>query len=812
MLRENKNRTALLLVGLSLLMAGCMEPEPRGKLELSLLGPAYPRPRCARGEASLGQLHPLGQPAAGARVVLDPGGFAATADAQGKVSIADMPRGSYQVEVTAPSFQKVESTEVSVSSGQTTRATIRLRPCVTAGGNRLRVGFGKSIALGAVNHCGAPWEQNVSHSWSQVEGPDIRTSVKSWSGRSLSLTTAALDKVRTLPDEARMLSFSPDQAGQYVFALISRRADGLISRDQVLVTSTDVTSGLNSVAPGLLYFFAGNKKGPWKWIITQWPAGWIRTLEGADTRTPSVRPLPGSEMDTQQTLVIKNQHSNVSFKLVVGYWNQVNRDCGRHECHPPLQKSWEKTRHAKTWQKLLDGQLVSSRGQAAESCATCHSLGHDRGADNWGYDDVADFNKVLFPGVLKPGNYARMPAAVKEVSNVYCLACHGPARVDPPVAEQPGRFGVGVCAQCHDRKPEQDLVSQWRTSKMSRTVSGDINGPEARQQCAHCHTSQGFYYKNFALGRPPSSQVAIMTCCENLEPITCQTCHSPMYANNKAQVFRHGAVTTDSGLKLSKVGSGALCASCHNTEHDVAQASTVTGRLAPHSPQADLSYGRAGFSLAAPGHAPLQGVACAKNAGEGCVTCHMDSGPAAGQAGHRQVGLHTFRMISTGGQPNLRPCQACHGQAIQSYDPLARRDFDGDARVRSVRQEVDGLLSLLGARLRTAIEARGYQGCDTNKSKGRWFKVGQRQMLVLTDEQGFDLGDCDRNGYVERDETPYTFPDADLLLYKAAYNYLVIKKDGSRGLHNLPYAVKLLQRTIHAVSGGKNLPAWELYK
>ena len=85
---------------------------------------------------------------------------------------------------------------------------------------------------------------------------------------------------------------------------------------------------------------------------------------------------------------------------------------------------------------------------------------------------------------------------------------------------------------------------------------------------------------------------------------------------------------------------------------------------------------------------------------------------------------------------------------------------------------------------------------------------------MLTDAEGYDLGDCDQSGAIERDEQPFTLPGnaEDALLHKAAYNYLLIKRDGSRGLHNHPYSGRLLQRTITALSGGKNLPAWELYR
>ncbi len=92
-----------------------------------------------------------------------------------------------------------------------------------------------------------------------------------------------------------------------------------------------------------------------------------------------------------------------------------------------------------------------------------------------------------------------------------------------------------------------------------------------------------------------------------------------------------------------------------------------------------------------------------------------------------------------------------------------------------------------------------------------WIKRGFRLKLVVTDKLGFDLGDCDRSGAIERSERPFTFTAADELLHKAAYNYLYVEYDRSRGLHNLPYAVILLQRTLVALTGGAGLPRWDVF-
>lgn len=798
----------ILLAALSL--AACLEPSPRGALVLELRGPAYPRPRCSKGAASLGSVHARGEPVAGARVTLSPGGRSGVTDANGRLELGDLPEESYTLAISAAGFAPATANAV-VRSGKTVSLGPSLAPCIATTGNRHRVGFGTEVALSVTNHCGAAWE-GATFTWTQVEGPDARASVSNWGAATLVFTTRPIEEVRELPDAPQLLSFSHDEAGEYVFQVSARNKAGETSRDHVLVTSTNVATGVNSVPPFDTYYFVGEKKGPWKWKIIKWPQGWPETLAGETTRTPSVRPVPPGPIAVQQTIIIQDQETLLTFSLVIGEWNQVNRDCGRGECHPTIQKAWEGTRHALTWRKLVDGELVSARGPAAESCGTCHTLGYDPSAPNGGYDDVAAARGASFPVTPAPGSYEAFPSPVKEVSNVYCVACHGPARVDPPVAEQPGRFAVGVCARCHDRKPEQDLVAQWRQSKMARTVKGDPNGAEARAECKGCHTAQGFYYGKVALGRQPSDKVVVMTCCENLAPITCQTCHSPMHATNKAQVWRYDAVKTASGLSLERVGSGALCTICHNTDHDTRAPGPLAARLAPHSPQADLSYGRGGYAIPPPTGIELPalvGIACAKDAGEGCVSCHMDKGPLAGEPGHRTVGDHTFRMTSSEGTPNTRPCQACH-EGRASFDPTAKGDYDGDGRVEGVRDEVDGLLALLRARLGAAIEARSYRGCDAGKAAGVSVKAGDRYRIVVTDLLGFDLGDCDRSGAIEREERAFTFPDADLLLHQAAYNLLFVEADKSRGLHNHPYTVKLLQRTIVALTAGKGLPAWEL--
>ncbi|MCC6748542.1 MAG: carboxypeptidase regulatory-like domain-containing protein [Deltaproteobacteria bacterium] len=805
------HRPLLLLVGACALAAlllptACEEPR-LGSFTLQLRTPPSPWPRCAKGPASLGRVEARGEPIAGATVVLKPSGLSATSDARGLVRLANVPHGRYSVEISAPGYRPMPAPSVEVAGDKSSELT--LYPCISAGANQLRVGFARPVTLEARSLCDASWEE-AALTWRQLEGPNVSASVKNFGAKRLTFTTRPLEELRPLPDQPQILSFSHDQAGEYLFEVQAVSRTGLRSRAQVLVTSTDVTSGVTSVPPFARYHFVGPKEGPWSWTVVKQPEDWQVNLEGATTRVPSVRPVPPASAVLQQTIAIRDEKSHLTFAIVVGGWNVVRRDCGRPECHAAMEGHWKQTHHAQSWQRFLDGALPLARGPAGDACAECHSLGYDADAPSGGYDDLAALHKVSVPAKLQPGNYAALPEPVKEVSNVYCLACHGPARVDPPVAEQPGLFQVGVCARCHERKPELDVVAQWRLSKHAKTITGQLNGPENREPCARCHTAQGFYYAHFALSRPPSRGTAVLACCENPAPIGCQGCHNAMLAHNKAQLHRADAVQTESGLALAGVGGAALCATCHHAGHDVRTRAALDGRLAPHAPQADLGYGRAGFLLPAPAEfPPLEGTACVKAAKNGCVTCHMDPGPGPGLPGHKQLGGHTFRMRTKEGLMNVRPCQACHA-GMASFDPLATGDYDGDGTKEGIRTEVDGLLALLKERLSSAIAARGYRGCDRGRTRGAWIAAGTREKLVVVDAGGADLGDCDRSGALEREEEPHVFPLADELLHKAAYNYLLVARDGSRGQHNLPYAVKLLQRTIHAVTEGRDVPAWEL--
>jgi hypothetical protein len=799
------------------LAASCNTSQPT--IEILVHGPAYPRPRCARGELQRGKLYMRGKPIAGATLRLDPGADRLKTNARGVAKLGSQHerKPNMTLSVSAPGFRPLARR--ALRPDQQNRVELTLYPCVGAGKDRYAVGFDRPVALAARNRCGKRWRKGVRYQWRQLEGRDVKDNVKRWTGPKLVFRTHPMQTFKKLPPTPQLMSFSHEEAGEYVFELTATNRFGERSVSTVLVNATSVVNGMTSVAPYKTYIFAGEPKGPWKWKVARKPKDWRVRIRGAETRTPAITPIPRSRaLGPPAVVELANEKTGLRFSIVIGDWNVVRRDCGRSECHHSMQRYWEKTLHGQSWKRLIDGELVVKRGAIAESCADCHAVGYHRRYDIGGYDDVAKRQKQPMPLTARKGNYAALPAALKAVSNVYCLGCHGPSRLDPPVAEQPGLFGVGVCARCHDRLPELKNVAEWRQSKHSQTITIDINGPDKRKDCARCHTAQGYVYDRHAIARPHSSKTAVLTCCETTQPVTCQACHDPMRQTQHKQIRRFGATKTASGLRLDTAGAAALCISCHNARHALDEQTTLAERLAPHAPQAELTYGKAGYALSVKGHSQelpaLSGVTCASKTRHGCVTCHMHEGPKKGNVGHLKVGGHTFKtsVKDANGKPlfeNTAACQKCH-KGRRAFDETAKADYDGDGKRSAQRSEVRGLLALLEKSLRARIEKRAYIGCASDKPRGVWFKRGSREKIVVVDSKGKDLGDCDGSGVIERREQPFVFPRADLLLHKAAYNYLVIVRDRSFGLHNYNYAVKLLQRTILALGTPPN--KWKLMR
>jgi hypothetical protein len=743
LLLRARSMIAVACAGLALLPQLSCRRRTVVDLEVQIRAQPYPRPRCGKGPREAGPVSGSGSPIAGAHVRIQPGDRHTATDVTGKARFPGTTEIA-RLTVSAPGFRQKTLTAVELPA-RDGGLRVQLDPCFFPGGNQTEVGFDRRVTLRGRNICGPEWS-DAKLKWTQLEGPDVSPSVERWTSRTLSFTTAPLDQVRHLPRKPQMLAFSPDQAGQYVFRLIATSSKGLRSIGHVMVTSASVSSGITSVAPNHTYYFAGLPQGPWNWQITDAPRRWSIRLRGEQTRTPNLRVATrGAALESNESLELEEQNSGLKFSLMIAPWDATPRDCGRSSCHASLEGQWRASRHGASWKMLLDGVHPLHRGEAGESCAACHSLGYDPSSDDGGYDEIAKAHQADFPIHPRSGEYAALPEPVKAVSNVYCLACHGPARLDPPFGSQPGLFSAAVCARCHDRLPEQDNVAQWKTSRHARALSELEPPPTELPGCGKCHVAQSFYRKHFALSRPVVG-LALSSCCEHPEPISCQACHNAMLAIYPRQLNAYGAGQTPGGLALNNLAAAAVCIYCHSSEHDTSLPSTIDRRLAPHAPQTELLYGKGAYPEIPGGGSRPGGLACVGKTPQSCVTCHMHQSEASGRTELRYGG-HTFRMANKDGRENLAPCRKCH-EGLDRFNTLARADYDGDGRFEGVQDETDGLLYMLEVRLRRAVRRLKVTRCGREDAPGAWVAASPQGQVVIVDGKGFDLGDCDANGFV----------------------------------------------------------------
>ena len=143
-----------------------------------------------------------------------------------------------------------------------------------------------------------------------------------------------------------------------------------------------------------------------------------------------------------------------------------------------------------------------------------------------------------------------------------------------------------------------------------------------------------------------------------------------------------------------------------------------------------------------------------------CVDCHMQT-VAATDPAFLNAGDHTFKTTyaPTGkaAEDLVGACQTCHGSDITTFNfPLF--DYNGDGVIDGVQTEVQDLLDQLSTLL------------PPNNSV--------KASLTI--------------------DSTWTKPQLE-----AAYNWLFVTNDGSRGIHNTAYAVGLLKASISNLQSHK---------
>jgi hypothetical protein len=601
-------------------------------------------------------------------------------------------------------------------------------------------------------------------------------------------------------------SFSPSRAGHglAVAALLALTATAALAQKAQIIprpltpadrtayglaTTNQLSGGLTTIGVGTAAYLdavvlKSSSVSKIVWAVTSRPAGSTAVLAPSPltTNVPLYEPsdqlaytiagrqflVPDVKGQYTITATVTSGTNTIALTNVITAANYVgvgnvdgaaptnNRQCV--QCHdggltPDKVTPWSKSAHGKAFTLGIDG-LSSSH--FSSNCLSCHVLGYNTAltATNGGFDDVAAQLNWKFPAVLTNGNWAALPNALKQVSNIQCESCHGPgSEHGGNKAKISVSFTAGTCGQCHASGSNHIRAQEWLNSMHAETPR------EESSSCAGCHSGMGFIDRL-------EGAATVRT---NYAAITCVTCHDPHDGSNPSQLRTVSKVTLLDTSKaggatvITSGGKGMICMECHMSRRDaVTYVNTTTGnnRFGPHhGPQADMLMGvnaiTYGLTIPSSGHSTV--------ISDSCVTCHMQT-LASTNSAFLHAGGHTFSMAydtATNSVELVAACQSCHGKTVTSFD-IARVDYDGNGVVEGIQTEVKGLAKQLSMLLPP---------------------LGQPKLTVT------DVGNAITTNYTK----------AQL---SAVYNLLFALEDGSYGVHNTAYAVGILKASIANLSSG----------
>lgn len=351
---------------------------------------------------------------------------------------------------------------------------------------------------------------------------------------------------------------------------------------------------------------------------------------------------------------------------------------------------------------------------------------------------------------------------------------------------------------------QEAIKKEWEGSAHNNGVMGEKTLREATVEvrqagaahCARCHSEQGFlaWLEQLKKGNPgnlvgPDGKPATVEYLKSLgltqeqvRPITCKACHDEdgdlRLANDTPML--------PSGFKATAVGNAALCITCHNSRNGrIVWNAEDAGRYTyPHaSSQGDVLLGKNAYFVDDTREWPNPH---AFFTGSACSTCHMSL------AGKGDYSSHTFKVPEG-------LCASCHGTKYTE---------------EMVQENTLHLLSLV----RTQVNARVLAVRDRIKTVRAWnpetgqftpnvavkAPVYRVDLLSIAGQIAFKMTLTDGSvvysqlGDIKDEKGQPVFATKDPVV-RAAWNYLLIQNDGSKGVHNPTYTRAVLLATLEAL-------------
>jgi hypothetical protein len=419
------------------------------------------------------------------------------------------------------------------------------------------------------------------------------------------------------------------------------------------------------------------------------------------------------------------------------------------------------------------------------------------------YDSIQDLNSGLEGAAAAPGITRPNPLEPVQASS----RVHGarrdrgyPLREDEPVAENSVEPSAASTAPLYAPYPSTGLI---------RTDEGHFDGSaepwrhwdaqgEVPASCAKCHSPEGLPYllENGKIDKG----------LEISNGLLCMTCHtSPPLTRYFASVPFPSGVAVDLG------DASNLCLNCHQGR---ASKQTIDKSIASGPGPYNLTnihyYAAAASFFGSEVHGGYE-FSGKTYAGRNlfpnhnalftdCIECHMGTKSFNRKHDDSDALFHNVQA------PNPADCVYCHGQDVSQPHPGADPrqfefsgirpgqvpDLDADGNTHeSLQDEIAGLEDVLYARLQA-------------------YGSGIGSPIVYSGESyPYFFNDLNGNGRPDPDEM--TFPNQYKFtapMLRAAYNFLLSKKEPCGYIHNYRYIAQLLLDSIEHLGGNVKKYTW----
>jgi cytochrome c553 len=353
----------------------------------------------------------------------------------------------------------------------------------------------------------------------------------------------------------------------------------------------------------------------------------------------------------------------------------------------------------------------------------------------------------------------------------------------------------------YSQAPPQRVA--WEGSKHNNVLTTLAEATVEQRQataahCGRCHSDQGFraWLPQLLRGDPgnikgPDGQAATVEHLKTLgltkasaQPVTCTTCHT----ENGGLRLKDSTPMLPSGFAATAVGDGALCMTCHNTRNGRVQWDTQDPKryTGPHeAAQADMLLAKNFFFINDTGDRTSPH---AKFTNGSCTTCHMSLNESD---------------VSHSVKPPPDACQSCHGKDMnKEFVARPTRYLLGQVRAGLLKQMIDATRNL-----------KVVKSYDEATDKDSDVQINGRLIVALDDvttvhgqlavKYTLNDGTSMVTLLSEFREAPapagkQVFLTSSVVV-RAAWNYMMVKYDGSNGVHNPSFSREALLATIIAL-------------